>query len=332
MIQRDKKLYYVSAKLPDDQANGTAYLVETDLEAEKSKRLAGFRGGKSAALLEHGRSLEAISILDFSGGRPDCGEGRTAATAIKWTDQKVLPSFASGSYGYIEGDKVGHLANLETGLIQDIDLLSRQKRTLDSFAAGSRPLYVKASPPIALYTYNPKARELSKFVNNKKVADATLRLKEGMRLLQEGDKFGIMQIKNGDKTLQISQIKDWSGHDFRGFDINLPSGIAASSLAARINFANSQVLLFGKDEAARKSLGQVLFYTGKELTKTYKAPEGSYFSSVRFGHEHGIIMLLSDASSNAVTELWWVAAGDEVKKIDVIKEKKAAAAADSKAP
>ena len=325
VIQVDKKVYYVSPKLPSDKGSGTAYLVETDLDAGKSKRLAGYRGGKSATLLEHGRTLEAISIFDFSNEKPDCGEGKSTPIAIKWTEQKVLPSFPAGNYGYIEGESVGHLANLDSGLIQDIDLASKQKRTLESFTAGSRPLFLKASPPIALYSYSPKNRELSKFVNNEKTAEATLRLKEGMRVLQQGEQFGILQVKNDEKTLQVSQIKGWSGNEMKTFEINLPSGVAGASLAAHISFQSSQVLLFGKDETARRNLKQVLFYTGKDLTKTYKAPDGAFFSSARFGKERGIILLLSDLASNVVKELWWIEPGAEIKKIDAVKEKKAPA-------
>ncbi|RYZ51303.1 MAG: hypothetical protein EOP07_21575, partial [Proteobacteria bacterium] len=88
--------------------------------------------------------------------------------------------------------------------MQDIDLSSKQKRTLNSFEAGTRPLYIKATPPVAIYNYNPKTRELSKYINLKKVPDLTLRLKEGMKILQERDQFGIMQVKDNDHVIQIS--------------------------------------------------------------------------------------------------------------------------------
>ncbi len=82
-----------SGRVPSDKGSGTAYLVETDLESGKSKRLAGFHGGKSATLVEHGSSPEAISIFDFSNQNPDCGRGKATPIAIRWAEQKVLPSF-----------------------------------------------------------------------------------------------------------------------------------------------------------------------------------------------------------------------------------------------
>jgi hypothetical protein len=326
VIELDKKFYYVSPKLPGDKSAGTSYLVETDLEAGKSKRLAGFRGGQTSALLQHGKIAEALSILDFSSGKPDCGEGKAAALAIKWADQKVLPSFPVGTYGFVEGDIVSHLADLETGLIQDIDLGSRQRRTLESVPAGSRPLYIKATPPIAMYTYHPKTRELSKYFNNKKPAESSMRLKEGMRLLQQGDQFGVLQSKDEGKTLQITQIKGWSGSEMHNYDIKLPNGVLASSVALRISFKGSQVLVFGKDEAARRSLRQVFYYSGKDLKQTFKAPEGSYFSTAQFGREHGTILLVSDIASNVVKEFWYTESANDIRKIDAVKEKKPIAA------
>ena len=324
VLQIGTKLYYVSPKLPGDKTPGTLYLVETDLEAGRSKRLASFRGSKSASLLAHGKTADAISVIDFSGGRPECGEGKTSATAIKWSEQKVLPSFAAGHYGYVEGDGTGYLADLDKGLVQDIDLSSGQKRTLETFEAGVRPLFIKASPPVAVYNYNPRTRELSRFSNNNKAPDSTLRLKEGMRLIQQGHGFGIQQIKNGGKTLQISIIKDWSGNEFRSFDLNLPPGFSPNLLATRIIFDKAQVLLFGKDEAARKSLRQVLFYTGKDLTRIFKAPDGAFFSSARFSREDVVILQVADSATDVVKELWWAVGNEEIRRIDVIKDKKTA--------
>jgi hypothetical protein len=323
MVERDSKLYFISPKLPSDQAGGSTYLIEADLIAGKAKRIAGFKGGDSASLIEHGRSLDAISILDFSAMRPDCGEGTASGTAIKWLDRKVLPSFGMGKYAFVIGEEAGHLADMDKGLVQDIDLVSKQKRTLNSFEAGARPLFIKTTPPVAIYTYNPKSRELSKYVNLKKVPELTLKLKEGMKLLQERDQFGIMQIKDNDHVVQISHIQGWSGKNFKTFDINLPNGILASKLSVQISFQSSQVLLFGKDEDARKSLRQVLYYKGKDLTKTFKAPDGMYFSSARFSKDHNGIFTVSDISSNVVRELWYLESENDVKKIDVLKEKKA---------
>ncbi|MBC7661486.1 MAG: hypothetical protein H7249_17455 [Chitinophagaceae bacterium] len=322
IIQVNKKFYFVSPKLPTDKTPGTTYLVEVDTSAAKAKRLAGFRGGPSATLLGHGRTFDTVSIMDFGGGKPDCGEGKTAATAIQWASQKVLPSYSIGNYGYVIGDRFGYLADLDKGAISDIDLVTQQKRTIDTFPAGTRPLYVKTSPPLVVFLYDTKKHELNRYQNLSKKPDETLRLKEGMKLVQQGDQFGIVQALEETKSLKISQIKDWSGTETKTFDLALPAGVQPSTLAVRINFQSTQTLVFGKDETARKELKQVFFYSGKDLAKTFVAPPESYFSGARFGKDGGILLLLSDMSSNVVREFWWMDQGSEVTKIDVIKEKK----------
>ena len=321
-IYRDKTLYFTSPKLASDTSGASAYLIEADLSEGRAKRVAGFKAGKDVSLLAHSQRVEAVTILDFTDGQADCGEGLTSGTAIKPSEQKVSPSYPSGRYGLIPGEPIAHLAELDKGLIQVLDLGTLQKRTLASFPAGTRPLFFKASPPTALYSYNPKLKELSKFVANKKVADATLKLKDGMRIVQSGESFGIAQVK--DKDLQIVQLKDWSGPEVKTktTSLSLPAGFIADTLAVKANFASDAYLVLGKDEATRKSLRTVLLFSGKTI-KSFKSPdEKSYFSAADLRSDGSLLMLLSELDTQVVRELWLVQGGAEPRKIDVLKMKK----------
>ncbi len=323
LLYKSNKFYFVTPKLADDRTQGTEYLIEVDVDKGHAKRLIGHKGGVSSSLIEHGSTVEAITIMDFSGTRADCGEGRTSGTAIKWRgEQGAFPSFPSGDYAYVHSDSDAHVADLDKSVIQIIDPSTVQRRTVENFPPGSRPLFLKTAPPIALFTYNPKTRELSKYLNHKKTADGVLRLKEGLRLVQDGEKFAAVQMKNGDKTIQILPVKDWSGEETRPLELNLPPAFNGGQVAVRPNFATAQTVVFGKDDAARRNLRQVLLYSGRELNRNFKAPEGSYFSAVRFVKDQGLVMLVSELRRGVVQELWIVHTPDDIRKIEVLKERR----------
>ncbi len=320
IIELEKKFYFTSPKLPSDSGAASSYFIEVDPQEGKAKKIAGFRAGRFLSLKSHTPGQELISMFDFSSSKPHCAEGVSAGTAIDLKEQKVKPSFPSANYMFVAGDTTTFLAETEKGLIQQVDISTGQRRTLERFSSGSRPLYLKSSPPLALYAYNPQTRELSKFVANKKTADAILKLKDGMRLVRDGEKFGIVQAKAN--SLQLLQIKGWSGDEMKSSDLALPVGYQAPALAVKTSFEKQMTILYGKDDAIRRSLKSLTVYSGT-TPKTYKSPDAnSYFSHVEFVPSGSAVALLADSGTGAVKELWILGLGTEPRRIEVLKTKK----------
>jgi hypothetical protein len=323
LLEIDKKLYFTTPKLPSDPTAATAYLIEADLESRKVKRVAGFKAGQSVSLVPHGKHAYGISIFDFSQGKPDCGEGLSSGTELRPSEQKVLPSFPNAYYGLIADDTGMHLADLQKGLISEIDILTNQKRTLQRFPRGSRPLYLRTSPPTVLYSYSPDTLELGRFIANKKVARDTLKLKPSSRLIRDGDKFALVLAQG--QNLQVNYVKGWSGDDEKTIDLVLPAGFQGSEVAINARFASEDLLVFGKNEMARRSLRSVLRFTGKNL-QVYKAPNAqSYFSFASFLKDGTIILLVSELDSGVISEIWTIVGGAEPSRWDVLKSQKPAA-------
>ncbi len=320
LLEINKKLYFTSVKMPSDAGAASAYLIEADLEAGKAKRIAGFKAGKSVSLISHGKDASAITILDFTNGKADCGEGTTTGTALKPSEQKVIPSFPSANYGLVASDTNLLLADLDKGTLAEKDLSSNQSRSLESFPRGTRPLFLKTSPPVVLYNYFPETNELGRFIANKKVASEKLKLRPQARLIREKDKFAIA-IANG-QILQIGYFKGWSGDENKVVDLTLPAGFQSATVAINGRFESDEILVFGKDDPTRRSLKSVLHFTGKDL-KTYKTLDAnSYFSSANFLKDGSVALMVSELSSGVVEEIWTIAGGAEPRRIDVLKEKK----------
>lgn len=320
LLSFEKKIYFTSPKLPSDSGAATHYLIEVDIPEAKAKRVVGFKSGTFVSLIAHDPEPRSISILDFSKGKPDCGEGLTSGTLIKLSEKKVSPSFPSANYGLIPGDSSAHLGDLDKGIIQDLDIKTGQRRMLESFNKGTRPVYLKVAPPIALYVYNPETRELAKYIANKKTAESKLKLKEGMRLVRDGEKFGVVSQKG--LKLQVAEIKGWSGDAMKTADLDLTPEFSTQNPSVKALFASDEYLVIGKDDTAQKMLKTVLYFKGKDR-KIFKAPDAkSYFSHVEFTGDGTVALLLSEESSNVVRELWLSKDGAEPQKIDVLKVKK----------
>ncbi len=320
ILEHEKKIYFTSPKLPSDSGPATSYFLEVDLTEGKAKKIAGFRGGRFLSLKAHAPGQELISMFDFNAAKPHCAEGVTVGTAIDLKEQKVKPSFPSANYMFVAGDAMTFLAEPDKGLIQQVDISTGQRRTLERFSAGSRPLYLKSSPPVAIYTYNPQSKELSKFVASKKTADSILKLKEGMRLVRDGEKFGIAQAKQS--SLQLVQIKGWSGDEMKTQDLPLPTGYQAASVAVKPLFDKQLAVVYGRDDSVRRSLRSMTIYSGS-TPKTYKASDlGSYISQVEILRSGSVAALISEANSGAVKELWLITDLGEPRKIEILKSKK----------
>lgn len=320
LLSYPNKIYFTSPKPPADKGTASHYLIEVDLSEGKAKRLAGFKSGKAVSLIAHDKTPKTISMLDFSSGRPDCGEGTTAGLAIRWKEQKVSASFPPGNYGIVPGELSATLADLDKGAVHAIDFVTGQKRTLETFRKGTRPLYLKAAPPTVIYAFDPQTKELSQYIASKKKPTSKLKLKEGMRLVRDADQFGVL-TGDGNK-LKVAEIPGWSSKKISTLDLELPGGFAWPHISMEARFATNEFLVFGSDEFKRKTQSSVVYFEDKRSV-VFKAPDAkSYFSQAKFIASGAVVLLLSDIETDVVRELWLSVKGAEPKKIEVLKQAK----------
>jgi hypothetical protein len=293
--QDGKFVYFLSRQTRETGSEGKSYLYEADLENFRSKRIVSLRTGENASLVGHGQPLEAITVLDFYKARVGCGEGLSSGIGIKWIGkQKIIKSYPQGNYKIVLTDQGAVVADMDQRKIKMVDLTSFQKRTLASFGEKFFPLYVKTSP-LQLTGFKPEQNELVRYEDQEAEPSAILKLKKGMRLLQDKDQFGIITSDEGGKVLQIKQIKGWSGEVFRGIDVRLPEGFLADRVGVQIDFRSGISLVQGANKALKKELKQVLVYNGlkAQVDRLLKAPEGQYFSQAVITPKARKILVLS---------------------------------------
>lgn len=293
--QDGKLLYFLSRQAGETGPEGKAFLYEVDLDGLRSKRIVSLKIGDNPALVGHGQPLEAVTVLDFHKSRIGCGEGSTAGIGIKWIGkQKIIKSYPQGNYKLVVSDKGPTVADMDQNNIKLLDLNTFQKRTLTSFPAKFFPLYLR-NAPIQLIGFKPEQNELVRFDDHDPEPSAVLKLKKGMRLVQDQEQFGIVTSGEGGKVLQVKQIKGWSGDAFRGIDIRLPEGMLADRVGVNINFQSGMCLVQGANQALRRELRQILIYNGAkgQNDRVLKAPDGQYFSQAVFAQKGRKIVILA---------------------------------------
>jgi hypothetical protein len=293
--QDGKLVYFLSRQAGEVGAEGKAFLYEADLDNLRSKRIVSLKIGDNPSLVGHGQPLEAITVLDFHKARIGCGEGSTAGIGIKWIGkQKIIKSYPQGNYKILGSDKGPIVADMDQNNIKILDLNTFQKRTLTSFPEKFYPLFLRSSP-IQLIGFKPEQNELVRFDDHDPEPSAVLKLKKGMRLVQDLEQFGIVTSGESGKVLQVKQIKGWSGDAFRGIDIRLPEGMLADRVGVNIDFRSGLCLVQGANQALKRELRQVLVYNGAkgQTDHLLKAPEGQYFSQAVFAQKARKILVLS---------------------------------------
>ncbi|HET9241007.1 MAG TPA: hypothetical protein VFO10_27320 [Oligoflexus sp.] len=293
--QDGKLVYFLSRQAGETAPEGKGFLYEVDLENLRSKRIVSLKIGDNAALVGHGQPLEAMTVLDFHRARVGCGEGSSAGIGIKWIGkQKIIKSYPQGSYKIVASDKGPIVADMELSNIKLLDLNTFQKRTLTSFPARFYPLFLR-SAPLQLIGFKPEQDELVRLDDHDPEPSAVLKLKKGMRLVQDQDQFGIVTSGDAGRILQVKQIKGWSGDAFRGIDIRLPDGVLADRVGVNVDFRTGICLVQGANPDLRREMRQVLIYNSAkgQMDKILKAPEGQYFSQAVFGQRGRKIVVLS---------------------------------------
>jgi hypothetical protein len=293
--QDGKVVYFLSRQSGEMMPDGKGFLYEVDIDSLRSKRIVSLKIGDNAALVGHGQPLEAMTVLDFHKARLGCGEGASAGIGIKWIGkQKIIKSYPQGSYKIVATDSDPVVADMDAKNIKVLDLNTFQKRTLATFPDKFYPLFLR-NVPLQLIGFKPEQNELVRLEDHDPEPSAVLKLKKGMRLVQDQDQFGIVTSGDAGRVLQVKQIKGWSGDAFRGIDIRLPDGVLADRVGVRVDFRSGICLVQGANPDLRRELRQVLIYNSAkgQMDKTLKASEGQYFSKAVFGQKGRKIVVLS---------------------------------------
>ena len=302
LFSRDgKKAYFISREKTDTNSSGKSFLYEIDMGSYKFKRIVSLRASESSALIGHGDPIEAISVFDFKQG---CGEGVSAGIGLKWVgEQKIIKSFASAHYKVVPSDDGMQIADLDQKSIKSLDVHSFQKRSISNFPAKVVPLFLKQNPPV-LFAFSPELLELQRFEEHASDPKAVLKLKKGMRLVQQNELFAVISAGEKPRSVQLRAVKGWSGDLAKNFEFQLPEPWTYEKTGALLDFVSGSLIVFGANGQDRRALRQILLISVSKssVEKVINAGVGQYFSQIALDPRGHQLLVLSRSLADDVVQ------------------------------
>lgn len=293
--QNGQFTYFLSRDKDDTSPYPKSYLYEVDLANYRFKRIVSLRVGAQAALVGHGKPIEAISVFDLRQGPSHCGEGVSAGIGISWVkNQKTIQSFPSLAIKVLPSSEGPLVADLKAKSIKGVDPDSFQKRTLANFSAEVIPLYLKVSPPV-LYGYSKEKNELLRFEKNSIDPVASMVLAKDMRLVQQGEVFAVFKGDDATRKYQFKMIKAWTGEKFQSFDLSIPQPWTSQNMAIGYSYDTGVLAIYGATSAVQRELKQVLIYSlfRNAVERVLNAAPGQYLSQVTIDPKGKQLVILS---------------------------------------
>ncbi len=295
------KAYFVSREKSETSASSKAFLYEVDVTTNKYKRIVSLRANEASALVGHGEPFAAISVFDFKQG---CGEGVSAGIGLKWVgEQKIIKSFPSARYKIVPSDQGVQVADLDQRTIKSLDVQSFQKRSVGNFPSQVIPLFIKLNPPI-LYGFSPELAELQRFEEHESMPKAVLKLKKGMRLVQQNELFAVINPGDDPRVLQLKLVKGWSGDLFKNYEFQLPEKWSFEESGTLLDFATGTIMVFPAKNQDKREKRQVITYSlsKPEVEKVITADKGQYFSQIGILPRSSKLLILSRGLSDDVVQ------------------------------
>ena len=98
-----------------------------------------------------------------------------------------------------------------------------------------------------------KSKSLIRFNYQMLELKSKLKLAEGMKLVQQDDKFGVATLNHENKTIVVNRIRGWSGKDFKKFVI-IPKELPYDKVRVLADFRTGLMALIGKTEVDTMTL------------------------------------------------------------------------------
>jgi hypothetical protein len=266
-----------------DGRHGQAYLIRLDLNNFSLRKVAGLKTSDHVVIKGHGFPVAGVSLLEFKQSTFGCGQGYSKGVAIKWSGKKqVVKTFPKSYYKLVPSDRSSQLVDRKTQFVRRFDLKSFQKLPSTALPKQGIPLYVGFGDKISFqFTLgdNDTPGTLLKYSLVEKQVKAKLKLAQNMKLVQQGELFGVVMIDPKQPyELSIKQIKGWSGSAFVAYDAGLSAPFEVDRARVVFDFTSGLAAVLGEVQAIQRDWRHALVVDGKAHKKIgmMKAPDGQY--------------------------------------------------------
>lgn len=275
------KLLWVAKDQRKKDASQSSYLVELDLISMKFKKIFGLKAEDQVLIVGHGKPLHGISAFEFARSTHGCGQGYSAGIGIMWGEEnRVIQSFPDSYYKLLPSDRGLLIADRKEHTLRGIDLKSGQRMSTEALPKSGIPLYLDDKKNELFIFENDGAGILKKLHWPSLRALAKLKLGEGMKLVQQRERFAVARLV-GNNVLDIKRIDGWAGVGFESYQLELKAPFEAKKSRVLLDFNSGIAAVLGESRVVRRDWRDLLVYDARKKRQLarVKAPEDSYIAA-----------------------------------------------------
>lgn len=240
-------------------------LVRLSFPSLETKKIAKISGINAKLIIHGSLEMSAVTLLSLRGKELECGRGEGQGISLKLEgSKKASASFSKRNYSLVKTDMSIKPIDLEKHSLRDFDASSKQERVLVTIPEKAGiPLYIDRENKLAYNFLSRKSKSLIRFNYQMLELKSKLKLAEGMKLVQQDDKFGVATLNHENKTIVVNRIRGWSGKDFKKFVI-IPKELPYDKVRVLADFRTGLMALIGKTEVDTMTLRHVEIYDANE--------------------------------------------------------------------
>lgn len=245
-----------------DAARTRYVLYKISPKTKKGDPVLSLEHRPNATLIAHGEPVEAVSLVAFSGKAAGCLEGPASVVSIAIGDKDGDAVQSKGQYQLVFQPDGMTVADMKKAQILQLDVASFQTKNARKLPANERPLFFDpASKKLVSWYDDGDKRGLIAHAGGSDDDAKRLEVKKGDRVLQNGAQFGVAHMDAVGNTIEILEMKDWSGVDKPDkFKLTVPPAYGVVSAGVHINFKKRLALVQGANFLAKTRWQRLFIY------------------------------------------------------------------------
>ncbi|SMF55272.1 hypothetical protein [Pseudobacteriovorax antillogorgiicola] len=293
---KNHKVYFLGHhKLASPDQKVKSQLIELDLKDLTMKKIVSLKVSHTAKLVAHKSPVEAITLLSFRGGTPGCGQGNAKGLGVKWVGKRrIIKTYEQAYYKLLPSKSGVKVLNRKDNVVRDFDLNTLQRRVTDSLPKKGMPLYLDMEEGVSFHYDQDGHGSVMKYDVLKQKLDSQMKLAEGMKVVQQQERFGVAKVNEEAGRITVNQIKGWSGRSYRTLRYQSKK-LDVTQARLLVDFDSGLGLITGNLDMVAREWKLIEIYDGlkDKLLQEVKPPKDHYFATATMSPDGNHIVILA---------------------------------------
>ena len=263
------------------QRTGKYNLIKVNIDTSKVKRILSVKLRNKGFLIPHGRPLTGISIMSFKNVDDGCRSGTGAVTSVRVSGtSKARRVFSLEEYKITATNRGPGITDVASSSIKDLDPVTLQARFEMIFPKGQQPLFYSYKNKDLFTLKDSYPGTVYKYLGGSRKPSSIMKLKGGYKVLQDREKFGVVQIDRKSSSFLIREIKKWTGDSNKKYRVSAPDGLDPDLFSIQVRFDSLLAMAMGGTPQVRRQWDRawLIHYGKNKIVSQMKPSPGEYIS------------------------------------------------------